>query len=123
MLITELLVATGVAFAISGAYYALAPLPESGDARQPAPPAWVQGITELLRSALVAGLVTGLISLAGWSTLAQGALLGLSLWVIPVVLLAGAVIHEGTPWRSAVIHSGDWLAKLVAIGALVGALA
>jgi hypothetical protein len=27
--------------------------------------------------------------------------------------------HEGTPWRLAAIHGGDWLAKLLVVAAIV----
>ena len=43
-----------------------------------------------------------------------------SLWALPVALLAGSVLWEAVPIRSAVLHAGDWLIKLVAIGAVVG---
>ena len=83
----------------------------------------VQAATELLRSAAVAGLVAGLMRTASWTSPTEGAPLGLALWVLPVMLLVGAMVHEGTPRRAAVAHGGDWLIKLVAIGALVGTLA
>jgi len=50
----------------------------------------------------------------------QGALLGAGLWTLPVVLLIGSVVHESTPSRSAALHAGDWLVKLVALGAIIG---
>ncbi|MFN0283006.1 MAG: DUF1761 domain-containing protein [Kineosporiaceae bacterium] len=122
--VLAIVVATVVAFLLSGAYYALVPLPQRPAAQQEpaAPRAAVQAATELLRSAAVAGLVVGLMQTAGWTSPAEGALLGLALWVLPVVLLVGSVVHEGTPARAAVAHGGDWLIKLLAIGALVGAL-
>jgi hypothetical protein len=39
----------------------------------------------------------------GWT---GGLLLGLALWIrLPLVLWIGAVIHENTPWKPAVIYS------------------
>ena len=47
---------------------------------------------------------------------------GVALWTgFPVVLWVGAVVHERTPVRLAAIHAGDWLLKLLAVGALLGA--
>jgi len=123
-----LAIAAVVAFILSSAYYALAPrrVPAGTDAQSHVAGSadertrpW-QIAVELLRSALVAGLLTGLLLAAGWSGPAAGALLGLALWVLPVVLLAGSVVWENVPVRSAMLHAGDWLLKLVAIGAIVG---
>ncbi|MGC5172622.1 DUF1761 domain-containing protein [Micromonospora sp. DT81.3] len=122
-----------VAFILSSAYYALAPrrvragpndqsVPagsaDAGSADERTRP-W-QIAVEFVRSALVAGLMTGLLLAADWSGPAAGALLGLALWVLPLVLLAGSVVWEKVPVRSALLHAGDWLLKLVAIGAIVG---
>ena len=42
------------------------------------------------------------------------------LWIgFPFVLWTGAVIHESTPVRLAVLHGGDWLLKLLLIGVIV----
>ena len=47
-------------------------------------------------------------------------MLGLALWIgFPLVLWIGAVIHESTPVRLAVIHGGDWLVKLLLVGVIV----
>ena len=52
--------------------------------------------------------------------LAAGLVLGAALFVgFPLVLWVGAIVHEGTPVRTAVLHGGDWLVKLLAIGAIV----
>ena len=49
--------------------------------------------------------------------------LALDLWVgLPVVLLIAAVTWEKTPTVTAVMHAGDWLLKLLLIGAIVGGL-
>ena len=121
-------IAAVVAFILSSAYYALAArrVPagahaQSADAGSPDERTrpW-QIAVEFVRSALVAGLITGLLLAAGWSGPAAGALLGLALWVLPLVLLAGSVVWEKVPVRSALLHAGDWLLKLLAIGAIVG---
>jgi hypothetical protein len=69
---------------------------------------------------LLAAVVTGLAAEADVHRLAGGIVLGLALWTaFPFVLWTGAVVHEGTPWRLAAIHAGDWLVKLVVVGAIV----
>jgi hypothetical protein len=114
----DIAVATVVAFVLSLGFYAVVPT----GAPDEKPAAWQIGV-ELLRSALVATLVTGLLRAAGWAGAGSGALLGLALWVLPVVLLTGSVIWERVPPRRAAPHAGDWLLKLLAIGAVVGAFA
>lgn len=137
MILLGLAIATAVAFVVSFGYYAVAPAAAApvgaaaasteamspseptaaADGDRPAP--W-QILVELLRSAAVAGLLSGLLFAAGWGGPWQGAVLGLALWTLPVVLLAGSVLWEAVPIRSAALHAGDWLIKLVAIGAVVG---
>ena len=47
---------------------------------------------------------------------------GVFLWIaFPVLLLAGSVMWENTPWKVAAIHAGDWLVKLLAIPLIVTA--
>lgn len=121
------MIAIGIAAAaiavlvLSSLYYSLAPnLRTAGGAeRESRPRPWKIG-TELVRSALIAGLVAGLMSVAGWSGPGQGVLLGLALTVIPIVLLSGSVIWEGVPIRVGILHTGDWLIKLPVIGLIVG---
>ena len=96
---------------------------ESRRRKHAAPPAPLQALVEIIRAAAIAGLIAGLVRNGLWTTPGEGALLGLALWIIPVVLLIGSVVHEGTSPRAAATHAGDWLIKLVAVGALVGLLA
>ena len=79
-------------------------------------------VVELARNIAVAGLVAGLLRAADRSGAATGGLLGLALWVLPVVLLAGAVFHEGLPAALATRHAVDWCLKLLTIGVIVGLL-
>ena len=110
--------ATVAAFLVSGAYYGLlAPAP-AGVA--PERPAAATAAVELIRSAAVVGLLAGLLAALDVREPVGGAVLGLALWVLPVVLLAGSVFHEGTRVRTAVLHAGDWLIKLVVIGVVLG---
>jgi Protein of unknown function (DUF1761) len=119
MIALGIVVAAAAAFAISAVFYGAMPAPT---ASEPAPqrPVTAQMLVEMLRNLAVAGLVAGLLAVADWRGLGDGVLLGLSLWTLPVVLLAGSVFHEGVPTRRAALHAVDWLIKLVAIGAIVG---
>lgn len=111
--------ATVAAFIISATYYSAVPAAGPTDAGRPSPTVL---LSELIRSAAVASLVAGLVRTADWTSAGEGALLGLALWTMPVVLLIGSVVHEGTLIRAAATHAGDWLIKLVAVGVIVGLL-
>ncbi len=119
MITLGIVIAAAAAFVISAVYYGTMPAPT---ASEPAPrrPVAAQLLVELLRNLAVAALVAGLLAVADWSGLGAGVVLGLSLWTLPVVLLAGSVFHEGVGIRRAALHAGDWLIKLVAIGAILG---
>jgi hypothetical protein len=68
-------------------------------------------------------VVAWLASEAGIDDLAGGLALGAALFAgFPLVLWVGAVVHEKTPVGKAVLHAGDWLVKLLAIGAIVSAV-
>jgi uncharacterized protein DUF1761 len=113
-----IVIATAAAFAVSGVYYGIAPSSQTRPVPQRAIGAQV--LVELVRNLAVAALVAGLLVAADWSGVVDGALVGLSLSILPVVLLAGSVFHEGVPMRHAALHAGDWLLKLVATGSIVG---
>jgi hypothetical protein len=117
------LVATIVVFVIGATYYAvlgeqLAEVREAAaSGEQPSPS---QIGVELLRSLILAAVVAGLASQGEIDEWSGGLALGLALWVgFPFVLWTGAMIHENTPWKLAVIHAGDWLVKLVVLGVIV----
>jgi hypothetical protein len=117
------LVATIIAFVTGGAYYAtlgdeLAEVSEAAAAAEQPPP-WTLAV-ELLRCLILATVVAGLASQGEIDEWAGGLLLGAALWVgFPLVLWIGAVIHENAPTKLAVIHAGDWLVKLLAVGVIV----
>ena len=110
------------ALAFSGSWYALVPAETPGEAEAGrTPPAWLP-VAELLRSTLVALVVTGLTVEIGIDDVAGGLLLGIALFAgFPAVLFAGSILHEGYPGRTAAVHLGDWLFKLMLIGAIVAA--
>jgi hypothetical protein len=112
-------IATVAAFVVSAAYYGIAPAPmPSEPVPQRAMGALV--LVELLRNLAVAALIGGLLAAANWSGLVAGLLVGSSLSILPVVLLAGSVFHEGVLPRRAAVHALDWLIKLAAMGAILG---
>jgi hypothetical protein len=120
------LVATAAAFVSGGAYYAVSgeQLARVSSAAAPAgqPPMWTFA-AELLRCLVLATVVAGLASQGGIDGWTGGLLLGMALWIgFPLVLWIGAVIHERTPLMLAAIHAGDWLVKLLLVGAIVGAV-
>lgn len=121
--VLAILLATVVAFIISGAYYTAlgARLARLSPAyAEPGGPAVATIALELVRSLVVTVAVAALAAGLGLDGLAQALLLGLALWVaFPVVLLLGSVIHERVPPLLAAIHSGDWLLKLAAVASIV----
>ena len=109
----ELLVGTIAAFLAGGAYYAVFAT-EGGEM-----PPWKLAV-EVLRCLVLVAVVAWLASEAGIDDLAGGLALGGVLFVgFPLVLWTGAIIHENTPVRLAVLHGGDWLIKLLLVGAIV----
>jgi hypothetical protein len=83
------------------------------------PPPWKLAV-EIGRCLLLAAVVAGLAAQGEIDSVAGGLCLGLALWVgFPFVLWTGAVIHENTPRKLAVIHAGDWLVKLLLVGVVV----
>lgn len=80
----------------------------------------MQMLSVVLRSLLASFLVAGLMTAADWHGAAAGAMLGLALSVLPLILLFGGVVHENTAVPTAGVHLLDWILKLTLIGILVG---
>jgi len=121
--VVAVLVATVVAFVLAAAYYLVlgGQLARESDAAAAAGPmpTW-KVAAELTRALLVVLVVAGLAAAAEIDEWTGGLLLGLALWIgFPIVLWIGAVIHEGTSWRLAAIHAGDWLVKLLTVALIV----
>lgn len=119
MVTLGIVIAAAVACVFSAVYYGAVEADTTTDSA-PRRPAAALLLVELLRNLAVASLVAGVLAAANWNGWGSGALLGLSLWTLPAVLLAGSVFHEGVPTRRAAVHAVDWLVKLVAIGAILG---
>lgn len=123
MVIVGIGLATIASFLASGVLYALPPVSRSLAATstpRPGVSAGVQMASVLFRSLVVAALLAGILTAAGWDDPVSGTLLGLSLVAVPAVLLLGAVVHENTPLAAAGIHLLDWTIKLPLIGLIVG---
>ena len=89
MLALGIALATIAAVVVSSVFYSLAPAAQlEGLASRPR--VWQIGL-EVLRSGIVACLVAGLMVAANWAGPAQGTILGLSLSILPIVLVAGSV--------------------------------
>jgi hypothetical protein len=124
--ILAILIAAAAAFVLGGVYYGvlgsqLAEVSKAGSSGAETPP-WKLG-AELLRCLVLAVVVVGLAAGIGADTPVDGLLLALCLWIgFPLILWAGAVIHENAPLKLAVIHGGDWLVKLLVVAVIAGAL-
>lgn len=120
------LIGTVLTFVIGGAYYGVLGnrlAAARGDAADTGttPPGPRTMLVEAVRCLLLAAAVIGFVAATDARTWWAGLLVGLLLWIgFPLVLWLGAVVHERTPVRLAVIHGGDWLLKLLALGLLAG---
>jgi hypothetical protein len=116
--------ATVVAFVLSSAWYValadqLAAVSPAAAAAGDRVPPWTVA-AELLRSLVAVTVVAGLAAETGTDDWTGGLWLGLALWVgFPLVLWAGAMLHERAPWRLAAIHAGDWLVRLLVVTVIV----
>lgn len=111
------LVGTVVAFLIGGVYYAVFTPEPTGDGPTRTTPATLGvEVVRCLVTVTAIGVLVGLVGTEGWS---GGLVLGLLLWIgFPAMLWLGAIVHEGTPVRTALVHAGDWLVKLVAVAVI-----
>jgi hypothetical protein len=117
--------ATAAAFLIGAIYYGalgaqLAQVSQAAASGEQ-PPAWTLAV-EVARCLVLAVVVAGLASQGRIDDVAGGLALGLALWIgFPAVLWVGAIVHERTPVKLAVIHAGDWFVKLLAVAVIVSA--
>ena len=83
------------------------------------PPLWKMG-AEVARDLILAFVLARLVRGLGISTWTTAVGLAVLLWAgFPLVLWAGTVIWQDSPVKLAVIHSGDWLLKLVLVTGIV----
>ncbi len=70
-------------------------------------------LAELLRNAVLAGVIAWFVHEQGITTAGGGLALAAVAWLgFPAVLLSGSVIWDNVRTRLAVIHGGDWLVKI-----------
>ena len=109
-------VTTVVAVLFSGAYYsvlaaqlaAVSPVAAAGE-----PPTPLGIAAEVVRSTVLVTVIAVIVVQTGTDSWTGGLWLGLGLFVgFPLVLWAGAVLHEKQDLRLAAIHGGDWLLKV-----------
>ena len=127
MLALGIAAAAIAAFVVSSTYYTVVtPLERRalGDrALERGRPAPWKVLTELVGTAVVAGVLAWIAARADLLVLPGTLLLAVVLWLgFPAVLLTGSVIWERVPTVTAAMHAGDWLLKLLLIGAVLGVL-
>jgi hypothetical protein len=84
------------------------------------PPVWMV-LVELVRSLVVASVISVLFGFVGVVGIIGAIGLGLLMWVgFPVVLLVGSVVWDGVAGKLAAIHAGDWLVKILLMSIIVG---
>ena len=126
MIVIGIALATVVSFLASALLYAV-PKVSSLVARSSTPRPGLSTTAQIgsvaVRGLLASCLVAGLMLAAGWHGAGTGALLGLGLSTLPLILLMGGVVHENTALPVAGVHLLDWVVKLTIIGAIVGIFA
>ena len=85
---------------------------------QDGPFLWIM-LVEFGRSFVIALLLYYLVIKCGIVNWRNSVKLGAFLWVFPVFILLGSVVHENYPIALAVIHAGDWLVKLLVISVII----
>ena len=127
MVVLGVVVAAVAAFVASSVYYSvLSPVERRRvgaaaiDRGRPTP---IKVVVELVRTAMVAAVFAFVASRADLMSFPHALLLAVLLWVgFPLVLLTGSALWERVPVPTAVLHLGDWLLKLLIIGAAVAVL-
>lgn len=123
----NILIALGaalVAFFVSAIWYMafsgiLVMLSDAYVNSQNSPFLWIM-LIEFGRSFAVTLFLYYLVIRCGISNWWGAVKLGLFLWIFPVAILLGSIVHENYSAGLAVIHAGDWLVKLLFIAVIVG---
>jgi hypothetical protein len=122
----SIFVAALVAFVFSSLYYSPLLLGNLWRAVDPAAAGiafapW-KPIVELLRTMAIALVIARLLPAEGRKEVGWAVSFALWIWFgFSALMWVGAVMWEGTPWQVAVIHSGDWLVKVVLIAVILSA--
>ncbi|QIS05733.1 DUF1761 family protein [Nocardia brasiliensis] len=123
MVVAGVVVAAVVSFVISAVLYATPPV-AARIARTSTPRPGlgmpVQLVFVLLRGLLAAAVLALLLVLGDRHGVGAGAALGAIVAILPVTILAGAIVHENVPIPTALVHMTDWVLKLVVSGVVLG---
>jgi Protein of unknown function (DUF1761) len=77
-------------------------------------PNWLKIVCELIRTFVLAYVITRLVLLLNVANSKDALRLGIWLWIgFPVILLTGSILWQNVPWMLAAIHAGDWLIKIL----------
>ncbi|MGW6118336.1 DUF1761 family protein [Nocardia sp. NPDC055165] len=123
MIVTGVVVAAVVSFVISAVLYATPPiaaLVSRTSTPRPGISMPVQMLFVVLRGLLAAGVLAALLVAGDRHGIAAGAAVGAIVAVLPVTILAGAIVHENVPIPTALVHMTDWVLKLVVSGVVLG---
>ncbi|BDT88548.1 DUF1761 family protein [Nocardia cyriacigeorgica] len=123
MVVVGVVAAAIVSFVISAVLYATPPvaaLVSRTSTPRPGVGVPVQMLFVLLRGLLAATVLALLLVAGDRHGVAAGAALGAIVAILPVTILAGAVVHENVPIPTALVHMTDWVLKLVISGVVLG---
>ncbi|CCF64910.1 DUF1761 family protein [Nocardia cyriacigeorgica] len=123
MVVVGVVAAAIVSFVISAVLYATPPvaaLVSRTSTPRPGVGVPVQMLFVLLRGLLAATVLALLLVAGDRHGVAAGAVLGAIVAILPVTILAGAVVHENVPIPTALVHMTDWVLKLVISGVVLG---
>ncbi|MFD3459680.1 DUF1761 family protein [Nocardia fluminea] len=123
MIAAGVAIAALVSFVISAVLYAAPPvaaLVSRTSTPRPGIGMPVQMLFVVLRGLLAAAVLATLLIAGDRHGAGAGAVLGAIVAVLPVTILAGAVVHENVPIPTALVHMTDWVLELVVSGAVVG---
>ncbi|MFE3443562.1 DUF1761 family protein [Nocardia sp. NPDC059180] len=123
MVVVGVVVAAIVSFVISAVLYATPPVAELVSRTSTPRPGFglpVQMAFVLLRGLLAAAVLAILLVAGDWHGVGAGAALGAVVAILPVTILAGAIVHENVPVPTALVHMTDWVLKLVISGVVLG---
>ncbi|MFE5476344.1 DUF1761 family protein [Nocardia sp. NPDC056541] len=123
MIVAGVVVAAVVSFVISAVLYATPPiaaLVSRTSTPRPGIGMPVQMLFVVLRGLLAAGVLAALLVAGDRHGIAAGAAVGAIVAVLPVTILAGAIVHENVPIPTTLVHMTDWVLKLVVSGVVLG---
>ena len=118
--LNAILIATFIGFVVSSIWYIIfgniwMELRGLDPTKQQSPPIW-RTLLEIGRTFILTCVLAYFVSSLNIMKWKQALQLGLILWIgFPIILLSGSIIYENVSWKIALIHSGDWLLKPLAI--------